>query len=277
VARIVGDVDLPTSSAPFDVDEAAVGEHGAAPINFDDLLRALPYAATDQDLRRLLMNEATTPDQLRALMDELINIAAVQTDSAAALFEASNCARRLGEFGHAALIADSGFRAMVTFWRTTPSWVRLPLVVGFGLDLLKREFSVAQAVQAMKLGLQGGPLITAGMVPSNPSLKILGSEEAATYASAEEMATAIGEMNMTGAFRKLEKGSVDWWAARIVEDALTSRRCVWNSRPDDAAREAAENLIDAVAHIKGHTEHLRTIELTARMVLSRQVPLRDID
>jgi hypothetical protein len=262
VARVIGDFELASASAPFDVDEASVGEGATTPIVFDDLLAAMPYGATVPAFRRAVMDAASTPNELMALLERLVGIAAVQVDSATVLFDASNCARRLGEFGDAALMADSGFRALVTFWRTTPAWVRLPLIVGFALDLLEQDLGAEAAVNAVRIGLQGGPLITTGM-PANPVLKSVGSDDSGDYASAAEMAAAMGEMNMTGAFTELEKGSADWWTARIVEDALTPRRRIWDRRPDEKTQQAAQDLIDALARIDGHTDRRRAIEVAA--------------
>jgi len=265
---VIGDVELVSASAPFDVDEASVGEGGTTQILFDDLLAALPYRATLPAFRRAVMDEASTPNQLKALLQRLIGIAAVQVDSATVLFDASNCARRLGEFGDAALMADSGFRALVTFRRTTPEWVRLPLIVGFALDVLEQDLGAEAAVHAVRFGLQGGPLITTGMLPANPVLKGVGSDDSGDYASAAEMATAMGEMNMTGAFTELEQGSADWWTAWIVEDGLTPRRRIRPCRPDEKARRAARDLIDALARIDGHTERRYAIETAAREYLA---------
>jgi hypothetical protein len=117
-------------------------------------------------------------------------------------------------------------------------------------------------VDAVRFGLQGGPLITTGMLPVNPVLKSIGSDDSGDYASAAEMATATREMNVTGAFTGLEKGSADWWTPRIVEEALTPRRRICDRRPDQKARRAAQDLIDALARVDGH-ERRRTIEAAA--------------
>ena len=227
--RIVGDSALVPRGDPFQMDESSAEDSHYGLTAFDDLLAALPYAPTNRPLRRQLIDAASTPDQLWQVVSALVPLTGAQVDSAAVQLDMANCARLLGNVQDAALLSDSGLRAHSTFRRTIfpmspPEPVRLPLILGFAFDVLELGTPAEQAIDAVRVGLQGAPLLPRGL-GNQPRLKFLGAKDEGGYASAATFAAEMSEMQMmAGHYNSLVEDSTDWWILEIVTAALTSRQ-----------------------------------------------------